>query len=298
MATEEPMDGGSAAGSDSLTPAQKLQEKHNADAAHRATIEDVIDEEDLQHPPPSLQAALESRNTEPLRPMSAKVAGKQKAGEESSNAVSNDKLNTQPTLDTKSEELFPALGTGFGSKAPVAAAPAWGAKKPPSVGTAGTNGVNGRGPLASSLASSRTSTPASGILTQSTANASARPIRGTPHNMSLAGRHSDKFEFTPGQLIPRDQLRKPIKDVLQSINKRSKATVSMKSGPRGVFVFEGVGPAEDTRQALKDVAKEIGVKVRTLCAMLPKKLSFLVKKNSPGTSECPTTYHWEARYGN
>ena len=263
--------------SDGLTPAQKLQEKHNADAAHRATIEDVLDEEDIQHPPPSLQAAPESQIAQPLRPttesMSAKVAGKQKAREESSIAVSNEKSSTQPTLDTKSEELFPALGTGFGSKAPVAAAPAWGAKKPSSVGTAGANGVNGRGPLVSGLASSRASVPASGILTDTTTNTPARPIRGTPHNMSVPGRHSDRFEFTPGQLVPRDQLRKPIKDVLQGINKRSKATVSMKSGPRGVFIFEGIGPLDDTRQALKDVAKEIGVKVGTVSAILPTKLT-------------------------
>ena len=276
MATEDSMDGGSSAVSDGLTPAQRLQEKHNADAAHRATIEDVIDEEDIQHPPPSLQAAPESQITQPPRPttesMSAKVAGKQKAREESSTAVANEKSNMQPTLDTKSEELFPALGTGFGSKAPVAAAPAWGAKKPSSVGTAGTNGVNGRGPLASSLASSRSPVPASGTLADTTTNAPVRPVRGTPHNMSLPGRHSDRFEFTPGQLVPRDQLRKPIKDVLQGINKRSKATVSMKPGPRGVFIFEGIGPLDDTRQALKDVAKEIGVKVRTVCAISPTKL--------------------------
>ena len=273
MATNDSIDGGGSAVSDSLTPAQKLQEKHNADAAHRATIEDVIDEEDIQHPPPSLQAAPESQSTEPLRPMSAKVAGKQKTREESSITASNEKSNMQPTLDTKSEELFPALGTGFGSKAPVAAASAWGAKKPSSIGTAGTNNVNGRGPLAPSLASSRASTPASGIPTDTTTNASVRPTRGTLHNTSLPGRHSDKFEFTPGQLIPRDQLRKPIKDVLQGINKRSKATVSMKSGPRGVFIFEGIGPLEDTRQALKDVAKEIGLKVRTVGEMLPTKLT-------------------------
>ena len=273
MATEESMDGGSSAVSDSLTPAQKLQEKHNADAAHRATIEDVIDEEDIKHPPPSLQAAPEPQITEPLRPVSTKVAGKQKARDESSTAISNENSNMQPALDTQSEELFPALGVGFGSRAPVAAAPAWGAKKPSSVGTAGTNGVNGRGPLASSLASSRDSTRAPGILADTTTNASVRPIRGTPHNMSLPGRHSDRFEFSPGQLIPRDQLRKPIKDVLQGINKRSKATVSMKSGPRGVFIFEGIGPLEDTRQALKDVAKEIGVKVGTVGAKLPTALT-------------------------
>ena len=89
-----------------------------------------------------------------------------------------------------------------------------------------------------------------------------KPSRVTQQKPSVPGKHTDRFEFAPAQLVPRDQLKKPIPDVLQGINKKSKAKVTMKPGPGGVFVFEGVGPLEDTRQALKDVAKEIGVKVK------------------------------------
>lgn len=286
MATEDSTNGGSTALLDSLTPAQKLQEKHDADAAHRATIEDVIDEEDIQHPPPSRQDVSEPQATPPQQSasgtMSEKVAGKRKAREELNAVVPNGQPQMQPTLDTKSEELFPALGAGPGSKAPVAAASAWGTKKPPSVGAAGSTFVNGRGPLTSSTASSRASTPASGIQNDTSTNASIKPIRGVPQKMSLPGRHTDRFEFAPGQLVPRDQLRKPIKDVLQFINKRSKATVSMKPGPGGAFIFEGVGPFNDTRQALKDVAKEIGVKVRLVGANESFKLTaFKSKKTLP-----------------
>lgn len=258
--------GGTSVASEALTPAQKLQEKHDADAAHSATIEEVIDEEDIEHPPPSMQIAPESPTNQPAsEPMSEKVAGKQKVKEEPDSAASNGKSNTQPTLDTQSEELFPALGAGPKSKAPAAAAPAWGAKKPSSVGAVGLNGVNGRSHLISSSASSRVSTPASGVLTDTSTNASAKPNRGVPQKPNAPGKHTDRFEFAPAQLVPRDQLKKPIKDVLQGINKKSKATVTMKPGPGGVFIFEGVGPLEDTRQALKDVAKEIGVKVRGTC---------------------------------
>lgn len=263
MATAETTNGAGSGPSDELTPAQKLQEKHNADAAHRAYIEDAVDEEDIKHPPPSMQ--IDTPNAEAIRSgpdsVSEKVAGKQKAKQESDAASLKTNLNPQPTPDTKSEEAFPALGSGPKSKASATAAPAWGAKKPSSVGTADSNGVNGRSPLVSSTASSRTPTPASGILTDTSANASIKTSRGVPQKSSVAGRHTDRFEFAPAQLVPRDQLKKPIPDVLHGINKKSKAKVTMKPGPNGVFVFEGVGPLEDTRQALKDVAREIGVKV-------------------------------------
>ena len=264
MATADTTNGAGSRASDGLTPAQKLQEKHNADAAHHATVEEDIDEEDIKHPPPSMQ--IESLNAEATRPapdsVSEKVAGKQKTKEEPDAASLKMKLNSQPTPDTKSEEAFPALGSGPKSKAPATAAPAWGAKKPSSVGAADSNGVNGRSHSVSSTASSRSPTPASGILTDTSASASIKPSRGMPQKSSVRGRHTDRFEFAPAQLVPRDQLRKPIPDVLQGINKKSKAKVTMKPGPGGVFVFEGVGPLEDTRQALKDVAREIGVKVK------------------------------------
>ena len=272
MATTDSTNGGDSAPSEELTPAQKLQEKHKADEAHRASIEDVIDEEDIAHPPPSIQIEPKPLNAQPIGDlsdtMSEKVAGKQRAREEPGLGTLNGKPSAQPILDTRSEELFPALGAGPRSKAPASAAPAWGVKKPSSVGTAGSNGVNGRSPLTSSAATSRASTPASGILTDASPNPSIKPARGVPQKSSMPGKHTDRFEFAPAQLVPRDQLKKPIKDVLQSINKRSKATVTMKAGPGGVFIFEGVGPLEDTRQALKDVAKEIGVKVRGVCLNL------------------------------
>lgn len=251
-----------------LTPAQKLQEKHDADASHNPTIEDVVDEEDLAHPPPSLQT---DSTADPSAPQAApsteatseRASGKQKAREEPEVAATNGKPKTGPVLDTKSEELFPALGAGPKSKAPAAAPMAWGAQKPGAVNKVGSaNGANGRGPLSSSTSSSRASTPAPGILTPASTNASARPqSRGGPQSLSLPGKHSEKIEFSPSELIPKNQLKKPIRDILQGINKRSKATVTMRPGPNNGLVFEGVGPFEATRQALRDVAKEIGSKV-------------------------------------
>lgn len=264
------MNGGSSAASDHLSPAQRLQEKHAADAVHRATIEDAVDEEDIIHPPPSMQTAPETTPAPMLTPadegLSEKAAGKQKASDEPNGISGSKNPDTKAALDTKSEESFPALG---GRPKPQAQAPvtrAWGAKKPVSVGNAVPNGMNGNDSV-SSTTSSRASTPASGMLTPSSTNVSATPqSRGIskPQYMPIPGRHSERIQFAPSQLLPRDQLKKPLQDVLRGINKRSKATVEMKSGPSGAIIFEGTGPVDAARQALKDVAKEVGSKVSPL----------------------------------
>lgn len=170
-------------------------------------------------------------------------------------------------IDTKSDEAFPSLGAGPKPRTAATVSSAWGAKKPASVAKASMNGVNGHAPDPSmSSTSSRASTPASGMLTPSSVAASATPqsslSRGpTPQILSMPGRHTERIQFAPSQLLPRNQLKKPILDVLRDINKRSKATVEMRPGPGGVINFEGRGPTDAVRQALRDVAKELGSKV-------------------------------------
>lgn len=270
IANDHGVNGEASAQNPDLTPAQKLQEKHNADAAHHPTVEDVPDEEDLAHPPPSMQTAhAPSPIQQPglaTEPMSAKAAGKQKANEDADSVRKVEKPPAQSTLNMKSEEAFPALGAGPKIKAPTATASAWGAQRPVSVGNAFSNGANGRGPLSSSTTSSRASTPAtSGMLTPVSTNATARPqSRGMPQNLSLPGKHSEKIEFAPSELRSKASgLKKPIKDIVQGINKRSKATVTMRPGPDNGLIFESTGPFEATRQALRDLAKEIGSKQKT-----------------------------------
>lgn len=253
--------------SQSLTAAERLQQKHEADAAHRPMIEDVIDEEDIEHPPPSMHLAPESETThdavKQIQPMSEKAAGKQKARDEPTQKSAMSKPNGVASFDAQDQEAFPALGSGLKAPAPVPAAMAWGAKKPSSV-HAGSNGVNGNAPL-SSISSSRASTPTTGLMTPTSNNVSRGPKpRGLsmPQQMPMPGRHSERHSerilFAPSQLLPRDQLKKPLHDVVRSINKGSKAKVEMKSGPNGNFIFEGTGPVDAARQALKDLAKEIG----------------------------------------
>ena len=251
--------------SQSMTAAERLQQKHEADAAHGPMIEEVLDEEDLAHPPPSMHLAPESAPThdpvEQTVPKSEKAAGKQKARDEPAQIPATSKVNGVASFDAQDHEAFPALGSGPKAPAPVPAAMAWGAKKPSSLHT-GANGANGNA-APSSMSSSRASTPTSGLMTPASNSASRGPqTRGLsmPQQIPMPGRHSERIQFAPSQLLPRDQLKKPLQDVLRSINKSSKAKVEMKSGPNGNIIFEGTGPIDAARQALKDLAKEVGSK--------------------------------------
>ena len=222
--------------------AEQMQQQHAE--VHKPTVEDAIDEEDLAHPPPS---GLPVPIPEPAEPLSAKAAGKQKAKEEDASIV-----NKSATLDTKNEELFPALGGGPKAKAPGSVSTAWGAKKPAAVANGNVNDTNGY--------DSRPSTPGSGILTPTSTNMSMRARNNGPQQMSMPGKHTERIPLAPSQLLPRGELRKPLQDVLRDINKRSKAKVTKSEGQGGMIIFEGIGPRDAVRQALKDVAKEVGSK--------------------------------------
>ncbi|KAI9818884.1 MAG: hypothetical protein M1827_007705 [Pycnora praestabilis] len=267
MATESLANGGSSSTGENLSPAEQLMKKHAADEAHRATIEDVVDEEDVAHPPPSTGITFSETNAGSVvknaQPLSSNAAGKQKARDEPIGGKESTKPATT-TLNTQSDELFPSLGGGPKPRAPAPVAPAWGSRKHAAGSTGAANGVS-NGHASPSNVSSRASTPASDMLTPSSMNASttqANSSRGAlPQTMSIPGKYSERIQLAPSQLLPRSQLKKPMPDVLKDISKRSKANVEMRTGPGGVFFFEGKGPVEAVRQALKEVAKQLGSKV-------------------------------------
>lgn len=90
------------------------------------------------------------------------------------------------------------------------------------------------------------------------------PVSGIGQpKMNIPGRWTETVSFAPSQLLPRGQLKKPMPEVLRDINRRSKAEVKMSTGPNNHVIFEGTGPVEAVRQALKDVAKELGSKQST-----------------------------------
>ena len=246
--------------SDTMSAAEKLRAKHEANASHGPMVEDVVDEEDIQHPPPSMQtigtSGPESAPGVDAQPLSEKAAGKRKAEPEPADTPVRPQ-GAPVSLNTQSEEAFPALGSGPKPGAQAPSTTAWGAKKPTTVHS-GVNGMNGH---ASSLTSSRASTPTSGVATPSIANATPQSRGMTmPHHMPIPGRNSEQIQFAPSQLLPRNQLKKPLQEVLRGINKGSKANIEMKTGPNGNIIFRGTGPVDATRQALKDLAREVGSK--------------------------------------
>ncbi|KAF2117152.1 hypothetical protein BDV96DRAFT_571649 [Lophiotrema nucula] len=242
MASNPVANGGSSAAED-LTPAQKLMQQHED---HHATVEEVVDEEDIAHPPPSATSAPPIADAAADAPLSEKAAGKQKAEEPAAPA----KKPAVP-FNTASEELFPALGPV--KPRPQAAVPTWG-KKASSLAAGGPNGsANG-----TSTATSRASTPASSAGTPMSLPVGRGPALPT---MNLPGKHREQISFHPTQLIPRNELKKPLNDIIRDINKRSKAKLEYKAGPSGLVIFEATGPIDAVRESLKEIAKEVGKKL-------------------------------------
>lgn len=145
---------------------------------------------------------------------------------------------TKSSLDTQSHELFPELGAPKGKSANVA--PIWGAKN-----------ANGKASSAASTGVSRSSTPASGAGT---------PGNATP-SMFIPGRNVETVTLDPQYIMPRNQLKRPIPDIIKDINRKSRATISMATSSNGRFRFDASGPQDVAQQALKDLVAQIGLRV-------------------------------------
>lgn len=226
-------------GSSNLTAAQKLMQK--AQEAHNPTIEDVPDEDDAPHgAPPASSSLLESTQDGPapgwVPPMSAKAAGKQKAADA---PVKENK----PLLDTQSDELFPGLGGASKAPLPTNTTPIWGAKKP----TGPTNGTNG------------SSTPNSGINTPS--GASQQAPRGAPQ--SLAGQiQAPLLVLQKQDILPRNQLKKPLPEIIKDINKKLRTNLQTTTREGGVLEVRDSSNQKESlkQQAVRDLGAQIGAK--------------------------------------
>ncbi|KAI9690922.1 MAG: hypothetical protein M1822_008542 [Bathelium mastoideum] len=251
-----------------LTPAQQLMERHAAEITHNPTVEDTVDEDDILHPPPS--ASLTDSTPQTTAPtLSEKAAGKQKAKDKASESF----------LNTQSEEAFPALGAPS-ARNQASVGSAWGKK--PAIAKSAPNGVGHgvNGAAAPSNGSSRASSPASGMNTPSSTAASNMAVRsGSVPKMNIPGRHTERIEFLPSQLIPRNQLKRPVPDILRDITRRSKAKVEIKTGAMGTYIFEAQGPNQDVvQQALREVANQIGSKQSIKVAVPSSCLSHVIGK--------------------
>jgi hypothetical protein len=231
-----------------LSAAQKLQQKHDEEA-HKATIEDIPDEDDLKHgeAPENISGVLEGPGDAPapgwVPPMSAKAAGKRKEDDPPK--------ESKPLFDTQSEEAFPGLG-GIKPKQAAANTPLWKVGKAPTSAN-GTNGISTNG----------TSTPTSGVNTPPSTKSQAASWGAPKPAFTIPGQHQEPYHLKTNQMMPKAQLKKPLPDLLKDINKRSKANVSFKPTQDGI-TFIATGPREAAVQAIRDVVANVGAKVSDL----------------------------------
>ncbi|KAK5102713.1 hypothetical protein LTS08_003513 [Lithohypha guttulata] len=204
------------------TPAQLMAERDAAQAAHHVTVEDVVDEEDIEHPPPSQQTGAATATESPATNgsagvMSTKAAGKQK--------------EKPDVLNTQDEDAFPTLG---GQSKPTAQAPGWGSK-----GTLRT--------------------PASPAL--SGASTPARPASRGPAMpggaVNLPSQNRDHFDISKQDMNP----NAPIQKVLADAKRKYKVNTGIQEisgGRERRFYAEGPQKAQ-VRAALLDISKAISV---------------------------------------
>ncbi|KAI9781737.1 MAG: hypothetical protein M1839_005730 [Geoglossum umbratile] len=281
-----------------LSPAELLMKKHEADIAHRAFIEDVVDEDDIAHPPtneitpgPVLEekcASVDGPTGSWAQPISIKAAGKQKARGETNVDEARAKAPYK-ALDLKSDAAFPSLGSGPRPPVPATSL-AWGAKKSQPVQIHTSNGTNGTS--VSSNHSSRASTPASGIATPTSVSASSAFNQPNTQRtqggatLSLPGRPkevADTIVLKPHELLPRDQLKKPVSEIVQAIKKRTGASLQMSTSRSGESTCIARGTPEAVRKALRDVAKELSAK-QSVKVTIPASLRHRVIGNKQGTT--------------
>lgn len=259
--------------------AQRLRQKHEAEETHRVTVEETVDEEDILHPPPSAKLTHGGAPSSDRSTSSTAARSVEESKDDPEPKPISVPERTKNKLDTTSHEAFPELGAGQPSRKSAPVSAAWGTKKTPSGppiangSLSGPNGQDAHGKArSSSNQSSPASTSASGILTpDSTPSSSAPPTHPhslrsqLPQAMSIPGRYNERITLFPPEIKSRSQLKKPVPDILRDINRRSKANVQMSSGAGGAVHFDAKGPVDAVRQALKEVAKELGSKVRAVC---------------------------------
>ncbi|KAM5439866.1 hypothetical protein MferCBS31731_004277 [Microsporum ferrugineum] len=220
--------------------AEELLARHEKEAAQGPTAEDVVDEEDVLHPPPSMAKDTAVPAASPAATATTTAAAAGTTG----TTGTEQKPVKKPALDVQSEESFPALGGGPKASRPSAVPMAWGSSKPKSSTASGAGSAAATPPLAP---------VANGRRPDQTAGSA-------PRQLVIPGKHVDQFRFDSSQMIPRAQLKKPISDILRDISKKSKVRLEVREGPGGGYIFEGTGNVDAVRQALKEVAQQVGSK--------------------------------------
>lgn len=152
-------------------------------------------------------------------------------------------------LDPQSHELFPELGSSATAtskgKGAANAIPTWGAK------------ANGKENF----------------------NGSSPPI--IQPAMNLPRRNVESITIDPTHILPKKDLKRPIADVFKDLNRRFHVKMSMLAAANGRLKFDAVGPQDDAQQALKELVRQIGVKVRRpVFGLVMVVISFTLQDNA------------------
>lgn len=241
----------------SKSPAAALQEKHSErHGYHPPTVQD---EEDSDQPKSSAETSknsLAAPSDPPAKPSQSSTPSVAQSTTKSPGSGPK----VAPVLDVRSEESFPALGSGTKTPSSASVASAWGSRKSP-IGAVPPNGTANGSHLSSNV-SPRASTPSSEAPGSAWGNAGQSTAAfGAPRTITIPGKHVEQIRFAPSQMLPRGQLKKPIRDILRDTSKRYQATVDVRNGPGHLIIFEGKGTVDAVRQALKEVAQQVGSKV-------------------------------------
>ncbi|KAL2134437.1 hypothetical protein VTI74DRAFT_209 [Chaetomium olivicolor] len=177
----------------------------------------------------------------PSRPAAAAEASHVKSSTDSATTKVPETQNVKVALD--SHEAFPELGGGA-PKPSATIAPTWGARP-------GANSAD------------KTSAPTSGATTPT-----PPALRG-PKNLSIPGRNVEYMLLEAQHVLPRNQLKKPIPDIVKDFNRKSRAQVKVLTQADGKVRVEATGPQEIATQALKDFVRLIGTKL-TIKVPIPR----------------------------
>ncbi|RMZ83308.1 hypothetical protein DV738_g1161, partial [Chaetothyriales sp. CBS 135597] len=224
------------------SPAQQLLHEHEALEAkkandHHVTVEDAVDEDDIQHPPPTHTLPTEATPPAANGTLSAKAAGKQKVAD-------------KPGVpDTQDEEAFPSLAP---APKPALRSTGWGANS--AVKAAKPNGASSK----TGTSNAQTANPP-----PSSAPRAHPPVLSSWGTVNLPGRYRDSFEIDNRDI----DRSKTVRKVLEDAKKKYNVVITTQSTGlpgRTAFVAEGT-KQQSVTEALMYISKELTVdKTETL----------------------------------
>ncbi|KAI9048789.1 hypothetical protein LZ554_007620 [Drepanopeziza brunnea f. sp. 'monogermtubi'] len=215
---------------DGMSAAQRLQQQH----AHNPLVEELPDESDLKHPPAPLDP------THVLEDLDEAAAASDWPANISANAAGKRKAEGKKAavIDPNSETSFPGLG---GAKTGPVTAPTWGGNK--SAANGATNGISTNG----------SSAPNPGVNTTPAARGVASPAVQI---------QAPRLILQKNEVLPRNQLKKPMPEILKDINKKLRTNLTMRTGENGVLEFRESSNQKEAlkQQAVRDLGMQIGAK--------------------------------------